>query len=187
MARKSIDLENFNPDFEIYVDASKVGLGAYLLTNDEDTVRWISDVWSNNLHFNPLYNSSVAEFYALVTAIFTWKYKFKNKKVLCYSDNIDAVSIVNNGLYLMKEKSLYHTTYKALYDVLTAACKTNNISLFARHVCRMDNVAADLLSRNNVEKFRKIVPTARDIPKKAKNLHFCKPKNIKPGNNKKKR
>ena len=170
-------LDDFKPDFIIYADASRVGLGAYLLTNEDDTIRWISDQWKENMFFNPTLNSNASEFYAIVTACYTWKYKFRNKKVLCFSDSMNAVNLVNNGVLLNKVSKLGHQLrFIKLYTVLTETCRLNNITLLAKHVYRTDNVAADLLSRNRVSKFHEIVPTAKPVPKKSKKLDFCTPK-----------
>ena len=45
-----------------------------------------------------------------------------------------------------------------------------------RHVNRVNNVPADLLSRSDVKTFQEMVPKAFHIPKKSKKLDFCKPK-----------
>lgn len=172
-------LEDFQPDAEIYVDASRVGMGAYLLTSEDDTIRWISDLWTDKLYFDPHSNSTVAEFYALVTALYTWKHKFKDKKVLCYSDSLNTVNYVNNGLYLIRDargQRRSDARLEKLFKTLSHTCSKNNITLYARHVHRVHNTAADLLSRNCVKSFQEIVPTAFHLPKKTKKLEFCKPK-----------
>ena len=168
-------LEDLHPDAEIYVDASRQGLGAYLLTSDDETIRWISEPWSETVYFDPVKYSAFAEFYALVTAIYTWKHKFVGKKVLCYSDCQNAVHLVNNGLYVVKKKRDPCT--EKLFLTLMSTCEKNKISLFAKHVKRVNNIPADLLSRSEVKSFQEIVPKAFRIPKKTKKLDFCKPKN----------
>lgn len=172
----NITREAFQPDFEIYVDASQVGFGAYLLTKEDSKVRWLADPWPS--HFNttdilPVFESTFFEFYALVSACYTWKHKFVGKKLLCWSDNTYAVTLVNKGLYLIPEKKVkkYQKLYKIIYDM----CQKYDITLTALHVHRIDNVAADLLSRSRVEEFREIIPQANEKSKKTKKLLFCHP------------
>lgn len=174
----TITRDNFQPDFEIYVDASQVGFGAYLLNKEDSKVRWIADPWPS--HFNtgttdilPVFESSFFEFYALVSACYTWKHKFVGKKLLCWSDNSYAVTLVNKGLYLIPEKKVkkYQKLYKIIYDM----CQKYDITLTALHVHRIDNIAADLLSRCRVDEFREIVPDAHEKSKKTKKLLFCHP------------
>lgn len=172
-------LDDLHPDAEIYVDASKHGLGAYLLTSEDDTIRWISDRWTNKTYFDPIKYTTIAEFYALVTAIYTWKHKFLGKKVLCYSDCLSAVHLVNNGLYVVRNNRTNRRIdprNEKLFKTLINTCEKYDITLFARHVNRVNNVPADLLSRSDVKSFQEIVPTAFHIPKKSKKLDFCKPK-----------
>ena len=185
-------LDDLHPDAEIYVDASQQGLGAYLLTSEDDTIRWISDRWTNATYFDPTKYSTFAEFYALVTALYTLKHKFVGKKVLCYSDCLAVVNLVNNGLYVVKKNRMNRCTdprTEKLFLTLLTTCEKNDISLFARHVKRVNNVPADLLSRSDVKSFQEKVPKAFHIPKKSKKLDFCKPKDdcyLNPNDRKKK-
>lgn len=162
-----------NPDFELFVDASKHGMGAYLISQDEEKIRWLSDRWiPDKTKFEPELNSNLAEFYAFVTALYTWKHKFVGKKVLCYSDNISAVNAINHGVYFTK-MSRQCSSYLSLFLLLMEVCTKYNITVVGLHVPRIQNVAADLLSRCDVESFKKIVPTAFERPKKSKKLWFC--------------
>lgn len=171
--------DDFQPDAEIYSDASINGMGAYFLSRDDDSVRWIAESWPENLYFSPEDSSDLNEFYALVTAVLTWKHKLKNKKLFCYSDNLYAVKIVNDGLYSfrrVKKSNRPDAKIAKLFWALTDTCKHNNITLIAKHIYRRDNIAADLLSKNQVKLFRTIVPLAKPVKKKMKKLAFCKPK-----------
>ena len=166
-------------DAEIYSDASVSGMGAYFLSRDDDSVRWIAESWPENLYFSPEDSSNLNEFYALVSAVLTWKHKLKNKKLLCYSDNLYTVKLVNDGLYTFKrvrQSNCPDAKIEKLFWALTNTCKHSDITLVAKHVNRRDNIAADLLSRNNVKLFQTIVPLAKPVKKKVKKLTFCKPK-----------
>ena len=173
------DLDDFKPDAEIYTDASWQGFGAHFLSHDEDTVWWISESWPKNIYFDPKCSTCLIEFYALVTAVLTWKHKLKNKKLFCYSDNMYVVNIINKGLYSVKKVQNGRdpdVKVAKLFFALCEACENNNITLQAKHILRVDNVAADLLSRNRVKSFQRIVPQANSVKKKTKKLEFCKPK-----------
>lgn len=162
-----------NPDYEIYVDASGVGIGAYLLSNNDEKIRWLSDSWRQDMtKFSPVNDMQLAEFYALVTAVFTWKHKFVGKKVMCYSDNHGVVQVINHGYYKSKI-TRNPKSFAKLFMLLIDVCSKNDITFIAQHVPRLNNVAADLLSRCNVDEFKRMVPTAFKSPKKVKKLWFC--------------
>ncbi|XP_041347587.1 uncharacterized protein LOC121367469 [Gigantopelta aegis] len=171
--------EEFDPDYELFVDSSRVGFGAYLLAQGEDKVRWLSDFWPD--HFNeetvmlpePKFYSSFYEYYALVAACYTWKHKFVNKKVLCWSDNMMAVGMVNMNPYLIN--SITMKPNGKLYRIMVQMCLKYNIRLQALHLNREENTAADMLSRVHVEKFREVFPEADEKSKKIKKLLFWKP------------
>lgn len=98
--------QTFNPDYEVWVDASKVGYGAYLVSNVDGTgsstqTRWLGEFWPNAIrdcYIVPKHFSSLTEFYALVSAIYTWKKKFEGRSVVVWSDSLHAVTLVNQGL-----------------------------------------------------------------------------------------
>ncbi|XP_053377141.1 uncharacterized protein LOC123529866 isoform X2 [Mercenaria mercenaria] len=162
-----------NPDFELFVDASAHGMGAYLISRDDEKIRWLADPWiPSKIKFEPRSQSYIAEFYAFVTAVYTWKHKFVEKKVICYSDNMYAINLINHGIYTSRKSKRNESIHK-LYMLLMEVCFKYNITVVGVHVPRMNNVAADLLSRCDVNSFKKIVPTAYDNPKKSKKLWFC--------------
>ncbi|XP_052781510.1 uncharacterized protein LOC128218037 [Mya arenaria] len=178
-AQEEFVIRNFlNPDYELYVDASGMGMGGYLLANDTEQIHWISDSWSNEQHGYNLVDadSNVNEMYAVVTAIYTWKHKFEDKKVRCHSDNILAVNLVNHGIYAIKWKKENSRIAMLLdlYLTLQEMCEKYRITLVGTHLPGKDNMAADLLSRCHVDKFKEMVPTARMSPKKSKKLWFRK-------------
>lgn len=162
-----------DPDYEIFVDASAVGMGAYLISKDEERIRWISDRWiQSRIKFDPRSDSNLCEFYALVTALYTWKHKFVDKKVLCYCDNLFVINAINSGVYTPKV-SRRSRSYESLFMLAMKVCHKYNITVVGVHVPRLKNIAADLLSRCDVDSFKKIVPTAYENPKKSKKLWFC--------------
>ncbi|KAK6175629.1 hypothetical protein SNE40_014045 [Patella caerulea] len=177
--KKPVTREEFSPHFEIYVDASQSGFGAYLLTKEEGKINWISEPWSKHFPHIDLkqkgarINNTFYEYYALVSACYTWKHKFVDKRVLCWSDNMSAVQYTNEGPRCCDKNQLQ--TYGKLYMIMIQMCAKYNIRLKALHVRRMENHAADLLSKLNVGEFKKFVPDAKLMPKKTKKLLFWRP------------
>lgn len=158
-------------DFEIFVDASSCGFGAYLV-QDEKTVYWFTEQLPESAETDDKFNSAFFEFYALVAAVYTWKHKFVNKKVICWTDNEYASQIVNSG-HLLAPK--VPPLFEKLFSVLRVTSKKYGIVLSANHISRQYNRAADHLSRKNVEKFREIMPNAYFKAKKTKQLKFSLP------------
>ncbi|XP_046574026.1 uncharacterized protein LOC124282098 [Haliotis rubra] len=174
-----VRVQDFDPHYQIYVDASLIGFGAYLLTKTDNKVRWMSESWTD--HFNAAlpwgdrkhFDSSFYEFYALLTACYTWKHKFVDKRVLCWTDNLQAATVVNcqlTGLPLILQPQ-----YGKLFQMMANMCQKYNICLKASHIYRVDNVAADFLSKVQIDKFKKVFPEAEIKSKKTKKLLFLKP------------
>ncbi|XP_063401351.1 uncharacterized protein LOC134685517 [Mytilus trossulus] len=171
-------LENFDADCIIHVDASFYGFGAYLNIKNEGKVRWFTELWPQEVQSKYLsfqvktFSSRFAEMYAFVTACYTWKHKFVNKRVLCYSDCLSTVDIVNRGLYVNRK---IYSKYSKLTRILQSLVDNYNIEFLACHKQRESNRLADLLSRHCVEEFRKEIPEAFQKSKKVKQLTFCYP------------
>lgn len=171
----------FIPDYEIWVDASKIGYGAYLVTNTKEErterIRWLKELWPNkirDLYVVPKHFSSLTEFYALVCAIYTWKKKFEGRSVLIWSDCSYAVTLVNQGL-LVNLKAVQNHKYLKLFKILQETCLRYSIDLHCKHIKRMHNQAADSLSKLQMEKFFAMVPNASMKAKKSKKLLFFLP------------
>lgn len=165
------------PDYALFVDASMIGYGALLTpTSTSHQARWIADTWPDEVTHISLRTEknyvAFLEFYAAVTAVYTWKHKFFNKHILIWSDNEQVVHLVNSDC--ARKRAIEDSCGKIL-QVLRETCKKHNISVRAQHVSRLDNVAADILSKLDLEKFRAVVPDASMKPKKAKKLLFFLP------------
>ncbi len=52
---------------------------------------------------------------------------------------------------------------------------TENISLKAAHLPRLQNRAADYLSKNKIQEFKALFPNSREAPIKHKKINFCLP------------
>ena len=62
-----------------------------------------------------------------------------------------------------------------LIQVLRMTCLKYNVNLRARHIYRLDNVAADKLSRHDIDSFIEMVPNAARKSKKSKKMLFFLP------------
>lgn len=168
-------LNNTSFNYHIYVDASNVGFGAYFFSPESSDVSWFYDNWPDfidqEIKEQQLRDSKFIELYAMVAALYTWKHKFYERSVLCYSDNISVVSMINEGFNVLRQQKRYYKLFK----ILKCVSQTYHILLSAKHVQREDNVAADFLAKNKVDCFRKIVPNTREQSKKTKKLLFCLP------------
>lgn len=182
-------LELFNPHYQIYSDASAYGFGAYLLNKDEKRVHWLSNTWSQHFPDSPFIrprhkiksmergtsfqlDSFFCEFYSVVSACYTWKHKFIGKRVMVWTDNQHVAHLINRGV---KRDRRDHKRVEKLYSILADACMKFSIKLCASHVHRTENVAADLLSRCDLDTFRILVPEAVPSMKKTKKLLFWNP------------
>jgi len=99
---------SFVPDYEVYVDASNKGYGAYLLARGDKfdgSVRWIQETWSEEMRAQYKLNSTFLEFYGILETVYTWKKKFEGCRVLCWCDNQQAVNFINDGLLVKPNKA----------------------------------------------------------------------------------
>ena len=99
----------------------------------------LSPVEGNNINY--------LELVPILLALNRYKYSWKNLQVLCYSDNTQAVSAINNG-YSENKHSM------SLLRSIVWVCVTYNIILNATHIPGLDNTIADALSYvSQVENF----------------------------------
>ena len=184
------DIKTFEPDFMLFTDASVLGFGAYFLNEDHIKERWISELWSKehirqlSTHMDERYvDSSLGEFYAAVSAIYTWKSKFSGKKVLLHSDNQLNVLLVNmlsqspGTFYVNNQKRnvVRKLRYLKMFQILKQILYSENITVKACHISSEENYAADCLSLGRVDLFKRLYPNSFPKSKKTKNLLFAAP------------
>jgi hypothetical protein len=176
---------HFDPHYEIYSDASRCGFGAYLLKKDDQRVHWLANLWSEHFPRGPfLYlchvtehgntvvlDSFFGEFYSVVSAFYTWKHCFVEKRVLVWTDNASVVKVINQGC--QGQRNLKRV--EKLHRIMAATCDKYHITVAARHVHRTHNTAADFLSRSDLAAFRAMLPQASPSMKKTKKLLFWNP------------
>ena len=118
-----------SPHYEFFVDASQQGFGAYLIDHTSEgngLVRWLQEKWPAEIlteHVLRAPRPSFLEFYALVSAVFTWKKRFQGRHVVAWSDSASCVELITYGLRIEK------TTYLKLYQVCWPGCFKLNINL----------------------------------------------------------
>jgi len=97
------------------------------------------------------------ELFAVVMACASWGMHLKGKKVLIHCDNESVVFSVNNGTSKCKEmmyliRQLYHL------------CVSFNFQCRLCHIPGLKNVLADALSRNKINQFKELCPSAESHP-----------------------
>jgi hypothetical protein len=109
-----------DPDYEMWVDASQKGYGAYIVCQsgpDSGTpTRWLCNAWPS--HVNRLRHSTLAEFYAVVCAVYTWKKKFSGRSLLIWSDSEHAVRLVRKGIVIEAQQSAYGKLFEVRFTPL---------------------------------------------------------------------
>ena len=93
------------------------------------------------------------ELYALVKAICTWGHNLQNKQLCLHVDNMGVVYSVNK-LYSRSPPIM------SLIRSLCLLVELYHIDIYAEYISTTDNVAADALSRLNMDSFRAVRPTA---------------------------
>lgn len=144
-----MDEEWSNSDnLELHTDASGIRIGAIFKS------QWLTE------GLNMVEQSrSIAwkELFAVVMACASWGMHLKGKKVLIHCDNESVVFSVNNGTSKCKEmmyliRQLYHL------------CVSFNFQCRLCHIPGLKNVLADALSRNKINQFKELCPSAESHP-----------------------
>lgn len=122
------------PVTSIQCDACTEGGGAAFL-NDFFYINWALDMPDvAPLHIN------LKETVIIVLAIFKWAYLLKNRRVIIYTDNMTAKSVINK----MSSRNPVVMVYIRLLFFMQAIC---NFSIFAVHISGKANRLADACSR----------------------------------------
>ena len=129
---------------QLFTDASSLGFGAVYRTH------WFSSTWPTNMvnaHIN------VQELFAIVAAVFTWGHVWVNQQVLFYTDNSCIVHVWKTGTCRNKD------IMKLVRSLFLFAAR-RDINILMQHVSGVNNISADALSRFQIVKFRKLMPSA---------------------------
>ena len=135
-------------DLQLYTDASDIGYGATYGNS------WIQGAWNNlESHLSIDYR----ELFAITTATFTWGHNWKGKRIVFVTDNKPITQVWDKGT---SPSIPIMTLIRPLY--LFAAC--NGFSISFKHIYGIYNVAADALSRFQMNRFRSAMPEADHNP-----------------------
>ena len=134
-------------DLQLFTDASNIGLGCVFGTH------WISATWRPDWAPSLSCHINLRELFAVWVAVYTWGDEWANQEVVIHTDNQSVVDIWLTGTCADKNmmkiiRSLFFFTAK------------RNINLLMAHIRGTDNVNADLLSRLQVQQFRRNCPDA---------------------------
>ena len=97
------------------------------------------------------------ELYPIVMACVLWGSEWQRKRILFRCDNLGTVNIITKG----RSKS---PLVMKLMRKLTWSSAVNNFTVHAKHLPSRDNSVADALSRFQMDRFRRLKPTADRIP-----------------------
>lgn len=132
----------------LYTDAStSVGFGAVWGS------QWFYGTWP----VGRVCNIAVLELFPIVLALFLLNDDVVDRTVEVYTDNSALVSIISK---------LYsgNRPLRKLIRPLVSLCLSRNLSITAAHVPGKENTGPDMLSRGEVDKFRRAFPHVDTMP-----------------------
>ena len=128
-----------------------------------------SGSWGCGAHWGPLWfqwrwegpavewQIAVKELLPILFAMVLWGKCWSGKRVECHCDNMAVVAVVNSGR--TKDKTMMH-----MLRCMFFVAAYHDIQIHATHLPRVENIAADSLSRNNLPTFLQAVPDAATLP-----------------------
>ena len=140
-----------NIDLKLYTDASEVGFGCVYGTH------WAYGSWGWDWRPTDECNINVRELFAVWAAVYTWGKHWANKEVVVFTDNESIIEIWKNGTCPNKRMMV-------IVRALFFHAASLNLNIIMSHLPGKQNINADLLSRFQVEAFRRRNPTADPEP-----------------------
>ena len=147
-----------NADLHLYTDSAgghSLGCAAYL-NGSWAILQWLYN-WGKVL----LSDITYLEIIHIALAIYLWKERFTNKKIIFHCDNMAVVTILNSKSS-KKDRVMFLLRKIVLWTLLF------NFQFKALHIFSKDNFIADALSRGQMKKFREVTsnadPTPQTIP-----------------------
>ena len=136
-------------DLNLCTDAAgTLGFGAYFQG------AWIMGIWSPSQLERSI---QWKELFAIVAAAATWGSKWQTRKIRVYCDNLAIVQIWN-------AKNPRDKQLAALCRTLFFIAAKNHFIISIQHLPGINNTIADALSRQQVQRFRSLVPEAEASP-----------------------
>ena len=142
-------------DMELFTDASSTkGFGGYFKGE------WFYSSWPSNIAYpDKTFSMAFLELYPIVVSAILWGSQWTTKRILFWCDNEATVAIVKKG----RSKCLQ--IMKLMRKLTWCACKYN-FHFSAKHVPGYQNDISDALSRLQIDRFRKLAPSAAQHPMK---------------------
>ena len=140
-------------DIDMYTDASanpNLGCGGYSENN------WFILQWDEVFMKKQEPSINYLELYAVSIAIFNWIYKYKNKRITLFCDNMSVVHMINNSSSKCKNCMV-------LIRLIVLKSMIHNVKIQAKHVAGKLNKYSDYLSRLQYQEFRKPSPIPEEL------------------------
>jgi hypothetical protein len=135
----------------LFTDASRWGFGA-VFGNE-----WLYGPWLDSEYTAATRKSDVdvnyLEILALAKAVCTWGHRWRGWKITFHCDNEAVVSVVQSGKY---RADGFGDLLRSIYMIAAV----NQFDFRIVHIAGLANTSADYLSRNQVEDFKKCLPSA---------------------------
>ena len=135
---------------QLYTDACKRGMGG--VYGDS----WFSEAFPDQFQD---FHINVLEFFAVVSAVFTWGDRWRNSSILFHTDNTGVI-------HAWEKRSSKDALIMHLIRAMFFFCAQRNIQPSFAHVAGINNSKADALSRFQVTRFRNMAPDADELPTK---------------------
>ena len=144
-----------SPKLELYTDACQKGFGALWKH------RYIYGPWSRSVLSQAQRRTTLSmpflELHAIVLAVATWGRHWATHKIVLHTDCMPALHAINS-------RSSRDPAMAALVRQLMTFAARWNFDLRAKHVPGVLNVAADALSRDDLQVFRDYMQSRADGP-----------------------
>ena len=135
-------------DLRLFSDACDIGFGATYRNS------WIQGAWSQ---WQKDLSIDYRELYAIVAATFTWGHQWEGQRIVFLTDNKPITKVWDKGT---SPSPSIMSLIRPLY--MFAAWKGFSISF--KHIFGIHNIAADALSRFQMNRFRAAMPEADTHP-----------------------
>ncbi|XP_071948885.1 uncharacterized protein [Antedon mediterranea] len=137
-------------DISLYTDATRTSFGG-IYRNE-----WFQGNFPQ-IYLTDKTSMAFFELYPIVMACVLWGNNWSRKRIMFFCDNMATVEIVSKGRSRIPD-------IMKLMRKLTYHSAIHNYHICATHIAGKHNVIADALSRHQMQKFRRLVPTANALP-----------------------
>ncbi|XP_021362404.1 uncharacterized protein LOC110456157 [Mizuhopecten yessoensis] len=146
----------FSDNIKFFTDSSSKGYGGIFQN------QWFYGTWVPKIRQKGI-NIAILELYPIVLAILAWGEHLQHKCIWFFTDNQALIPVIN-------KQSSRDPVIMRLIRKLVLLCLKYNILFRCVHIKGHDNTLADALSRLQVEKFKKLCPSASPKPTSVQTL-----------------